>query len=112
MPAGHRRPSHQRRKGAGRAADHDVLRTGALEPDGVDEDVEQEPASASQALSGLTRYQKTAKASQPERHAERQPEAGGVMRPAGIGRSRVRAIRLSMSRSNHMLIALAPPAIR
>ena len=35
-----------------------------------------------------------------------------MIRPAGIGRSRVRDIRVSMSRSNHMLIALAPPAIR
>jgi DNA polymerase III psi subunit len=34
------------------------------------------------------------------------------MRPAGMGRSRVRDILRSISRSNHMLIALAPPAIK
>ena len=34
------------------------------------------------------------------------------MRPPGIGRSRVRAMRSSMSWSMYMLTALAPPAIR
>ena len=37
-----RRPADQRWKGAGRAADHDVLRRPALQPDGVDQDVEQD----------------------------------------------------------------------
>ncbi len=39
------------------------------------------------------------------------PDAGLIL-PDGMGRSLVRVIRVSMSRSNHMLIVLAPPAIR
>src|ERR1043166_9850970 len=35
----HRGPAHERRKGAGRSADHDVLRRRALQPARVDEDV-------------------------------------------------------------------------
>ena len=38
--------------------------------------------------------------------------ASGRIRPLGIGRSRVRDIRSSMSRSMYMLTALAPPAMR
>ena len=34
------------------------------------------------------------------------------MRPLGIGRSRVRAMRSSMSLSMYMLTAFAPPAMR
>ena len=44
--AGHRGPAHQRRERARRPADDDVLRTRALEPDGIDEDVEQQAATA------------------------------------------------------------------
>ena len=40
--AGHRGPADHRREGAGGAADHDVLRRAALQPDRVDEDVEQD----------------------------------------------------------------------
>ncbi len=39
--AGHRRPPDEDRDGSGGPADHDVLRRSALEPQGVDEDVEQ-----------------------------------------------------------------------
>ncbi len=42
--ARHRRPPDQRGKRARGAADHDVLRARPLEPDGVDEDVEEQPA--------------------------------------------------------------------
>jgi hypothetical protein len=38
--------------------------------------------------------------------------ARGEMRPLAMGRLRVRAITLSMSRSTYMLMALAPPAAR
>jgi hypothetical protein len=36
----------------------------------------------------------------------------GDIRPLGMGRSLVRGMCASMSRSMNMLIALAPPAIR
>ena len=109
--AGHGGPSHQRRKGAGRTTDHDVLGTGALEPDGIDEDVEQEPAQSQPGAQRVDRYQNTAKAATPRPIPKASP-AGGEIRPAGMGRSLVRLILSSMSRSNHMLMALAPPAIK
>ena len=40
--AGRGGPADQRRKRPGRAADHDILRRAALEPDGVDQHVEQD----------------------------------------------------------------------
>src|SRR4051812_14052008 len=39
---GRGRPADQRREGTGRAADDDVLRRTALEPDGVDKNIEQD----------------------------------------------------------------------
>ena len=42
--AGDRRPADEDRHGAGRAADHDVLRAARLEPDRVHEDVEEHRA--------------------------------------------------------------------
>jgi hypothetical protein len=38
--------------------------------------------------------------------------ASARIRPLGIGRSRVRDMRSSMSRSMYMFTAFAPPAIR
>ena len=52
-----------------------------------------------------------AKATAPRPMPNARPAAGEI-RPEGIGRSLVRDIVESMSRSNHMLIALAPPAMQ
>ena len=49
----HGGPADERRHRARRAADHDVLRRAALEPDRVDEDVAQEAAEAQQRGGGV-----------------------------------------------------------
>jgi hypothetical protein len=59
----------------------------------------------------LTRYQKIAKAAIPSDTPNASPSSAET-RPEAMGRSFVRVIRVSMSRSNHMLMALAPPAMR
>ena len=81
-----------------------------LEPRGINDDVEQITANASQALSGLTKCQTRRRLAPPGR----QPQAAPPMadRPEGTGGVRVRDMIWSMSRSNHMFTALAPPAIR
>ncbi len=88
-PAGHGRPAHQRRKRAGGAADHDVLRARPLEPDGVDEDVEQEPAQREPRAERVDPVPEDRKGREPERHPERQPEPGRD--PSGRDRAEPRA---------------------
>ena len=112
-PAGHRRPAHQRRKGAGRAADHDVLRARPLEPDGVDEHVEQEPAQGeprAERVDPIPEDGEGRRARAPTPNAS--PNAGGDPARRESGGGACAPSRRSMSRSNHMLMALAPPAIR
>ena len=69
------------------------------------------PANARLAASTLT----ASESSRNESAARQQPNvsaAVGAIRPAGIGRVAVRAMRASMSRSNQWLTAPAPPAER
>ena len=83
----------------GRAADDDVLRRAALEPDGVDERVADEAAERQR---GGQRVDPQPTARRPTAPPSTKPKivaARAETRPAGTGRSAVRAICASMSRS-------------
>ncbi len=107
--AGRRGPADKRRKGARGAADDDVLRRAALQPDGVDEDVEADGEREQRGRDTLSASPISSTA--PTASTTPKPSASpGAMRPAGKGRLRVRAITASMSRSYHMLMAPDAPA--
>ena len=110
-PAGDGGVSDERRKRARRPADDDVLRRRPLQPARIDEDVEVESRQSETRGENVRRpgEQKCRSV------ASATPNAStdfGPIRPAGIGRSRVRAITVSMSLSRYMFTAFAPPAIR
>ena len=109
----HRSPADERRDRAGGAADHDVLRRAALEPDRVDEArSERKPASAQSGREPVDHDR------QPERHPRcRAPmpianASRAAMRPRRPGGAAVRAMRRSMSRSYQWFRALEPPEQR
>ena len=88
--AGHRGPAHQRWKRARRAADHDVLRARALEPDGVDEDVEQEPAEREPGAERIDLVPEDRERQRGRAPCRTPARRRALIRPAGIGRSLVR----------------------
>ena len=102
-------PGDERRHGAGRSADDDVLRRPPLEPDRVDEHVAGEAGEGPDGGEPvhLERQQRDARRSEHEAEGERVRRARrGRWRP---GAQLVRSMSASMSRSYQWLIALEPP---
>ena len=79
-----------------------------LQPQRVDEDVEERGRDGQHGREQVDPAHSSTKAADLEGDGEDQ-RAAGVMAPVTRGRLRVRCISLSMSRSTHMLMALAPP---
>ena len=107
--AGRRDPADQRREGAGGAADDDVLRGPALQPDRVDQDVEQDRNGEQRGRQMVGRQ--VHQDDREDRPGRRRNEArsGRSIRPAGSGRLAVRFILASRSASYHWLSAPAAP---
>ena len=100
-----------RRQRAGGAADHDVLRRRALQPHRVDDDIEEDgEGEQRRRRASWSARPSVQHREQRQRQAEGAAPRRGSMRPAGIGRMRVRAISASMSASYHMLSAPEAPA--
>ena len=74
---GHRRPADQRRHGAGGAADHDVLRRAALQPDRVDEHVAEEAGEGQRGGQRVDRQRELDQRQAREHAAEQQRRARG-----------------------------------
>ena len=83
----------------------------ALEPARVDQYVEVESGERERRGQHVDEMREQPRGGGRQRDAKRQHRRA-AMRPLGIGRSRVRAMCSSMSRSKYMLTALAPPAMR
>ena len=108
--AGDRGPADQRRQRAGRAADHDVLRRPALQPDRIDEDVEGDRQRQQLRRHPVDRQPHDHDRADRQHDAESRAPRPASSGPAGSGRIAVRRITASMSRSYHMLIAPDAPA--
>ena len=107
--ARHRRPADDDRKGAGRAADDDVLRRPALQPDGIDDDVEQDRDGEPEGRHPVDREAHDGDRAAASMTPKRQRLAGSIL-PAGSGRLAVRFITASISASYHWLSAPEAPA--
>ena len=104
------RPTDEHRDGTCSSPDHDVLRRGTLQPQRVDEDVEQQSSRrqrCGEEVGGRPEPQESRRC----RGGSQTPVAGpGWTRDVGRGRLRVRPMTRSMSRSMTLLMVLAPPA--
>ena len=96
--AGHGRPTDQSRSGPGRPADHDVLRGGPLQPQGVDEHIEEKAAVAMVAASRLVVAHSQANPATPRATPNTRAFDGGTSCRAS-GLERVLFMIWSMSRS-------------
>jgi len=85
-------------KRAGPRRDHDVLRRPALQPDRVDENIEQDRRQEQRRGHEVGRDRHQQDGEERQQHA-RASASSGATRPAGSGRLRVRAINASRSRS-------------
>ena len=94
----------------GRPADHDVAGRGALEPERVHEHVEEAGGDGQHGAEQVDRGPQQERRPRPRGRWRRSGRPAGDMTPVTSGRSLVRSISRSMSRSTYMLMALAPPA--
>ena len=107
---GRRGPADHRRNGARSAADHDVLRRPALQPHGVDDNVEEDGEGQQRGRQPVDQHAERHHRKHRRAPGQRSSASPGRMRPVGIGRLAVRDIKASMSASYHMLSAPEAPA--
>ena len=105
-----RDPSDQRRESAGGSADDDVLRRPRLQPDGVDQHVEEDRRGKQHGREPVGRETHQKHREESRGRPRSATPIGGSIRPAGSGRLAVRRIFASMSASYHWLSAPQAPA--